>query len=388
MPASWKLPMDISNIATTDYFEIEAEERLGQARSIFEEENPKGIVVTKAGEYDGVITQKQLLQSHIEDQTKVATLTKPAPKIDRNDDVREVARALVEGGSKVAPVFEDGRVWGIIDEDIILEGVLDNLDALTVEQIYTESAVTIPEGATLGRVINLMREHSISRLPVVNDDGFLTGMVTTHDIVDFVTRNMDKPTRGDRGGDSDRMLDLPVYDVMNSPVETISLDATVEEAVRTMFEKNYAGLVVTPKEDNRVVGGVITKTDVLRALTYTEEEHMDVQITNINLLDTISRQTIRESIEEITDKYQDMQVQHAHVRFHEHKEKLRGTPLIQSKIRLRTNRGQVAATGEGYGAEQAFNVARDTLERNVIELKGLQSDREYEGQLLRKLNEL
>ncbi len=387
MTASWKLPMDISDIATTDYFEIEAEERLGKARSIFEEENPKGIVVTEAGEYDGVITQKQLLQSHIEDQTKVATLTKPAPKIDLHDDVREVARALVEGGSKVAPIFEGDTVWGIIDEDMILDGVLDNLDALTVEQIYSENPVTIPEDATLGRVINLMREHSVSRLPVVNDDGFLTGMVTTHDIVDFVTRNEDKPTTGERTGDSDRMLDLPVYDVMNSPVESISLDMTVEDAVKKMFEMNYAGLVVTP-DDDRVVGGVVTKTDVLRALTYTEEDHMDVQITNINLLDTISRQTIRESIQEITDKYKDMQVRHAHVRFHEHKEKLRGTPLIQCKIRLRTNRGQVAGSGEGYGAEQGFNVARDTLERNVLELKGVQSDREYEGQLLRKLNEL
>ncbi|WP_227353685.1 CBS domain-containing protein [Haladaptatus salinisoli] len=380
--------MDISDIATTEYFEIEAEERLGKARSIFEEENPKGIVVTKAGEYDGVITQKQLLQSHIEDQTKVATLTKPAPKVNWNDGVRDVARALVEGGTKVAPIFEGDQVWGIVDEDMILEGVLENLDALVVEQIYTENPITIPEDATLGRVINNMREHSISRLPVVNDDGFLTGMVTTHDIVDFVTRNMDKPTTGERTGDSNRMLDLPVYDVMNSPVETIPLTATVREAVELMFEKNYAGLVVTPEDDQRVVGGILTKTDVLRALTFTEEDHMDVQITNISLLDTISRQDIRESIEEITNKYQEMHVRHAHVRFHEHKEKLRGTPLVQCKIRLRTNRGQVAGSGEGYGAEQAFNVARDTLERNVLELKGLQSDREYEGQLLRKLNEL
>ncbi len=380
--------MDISTIARTDYYEIESEERLGKARSMFEEHNPKGIVVTEAGEYEGVITQKQLLQSHIEDHTKVATLTKPAPRIQRDDDVRDVARSLVEGGTKVAPVFEDGTLWGIVDEDMILEGVLDNLDALTVEQIYTEDPISVPEDGTLGRVINLMREHGISRLPVVNDDGFLTGVVTTHDVVDFVTRNMDKPTQGDRGGDNDRMLDLPVYDVMNSPAETISLSDTVEEAVRKMFEKDYAGLVVTPEDDDRVVGGIITKTDVLRALTFTEEDHMDVQITNVSLLDTISRQDIRESIEEITSKYRDMQVRHAHVRFHEHKEKLRGTPLIQAKIRLRTNRGQVAGSGEGYGAAQAFNVARDTLERNVLELKGVQSDREYEGQLLRKLGEL
>jgi CBS domain-containing protein len=381
--------MDISTIATTDYYEIEAEERLGKARSTFEEHNPKGIIVTEAGAYEGVITQKQLLQSHIEDHTKVSTLTKPAPKIDRDADVRDVARELVEGGTKVAPVFEDdGSLWGIVDEDMLLEGVLDNLDALTVEQIYTEDPISVPEDATLGRVINQMREHGISRLPVVDDDGFLSGVVTTHDVVDFVTRNVEKSTEGERIGDNDRMLDLPVYDVMTSPASTTSLSDTVEDAVRRMLEEDYAGLVVTPEDDDRVVGGVITKTDVLRALTFTEEDHMDVQITNVSLLDTISRQDVRESIEEITDKYQKMQVRHAHVRFHEHKEKLRGTPLIQAKIRLRTNRGQVAGSGEGYGAEQAFGVAQDTLERNVLELKGVESDREYEGQLLRKLGEL
>jgi CBS domain-containing protein len=175
---------------------------------------------------------------------------------------------------------------------------------------------------------------------------------------------------------------------MSSPAETTTLNESVNEAVERMFEKDYSGLVVTPEDDDRVVGGVVTKTDVLRALSYTEEEVMDVQITNINLLDTLSRDSIRSSIEEITDKYQKMQVRHAHVRFQEHKEKLRGTPLIQCKVRLRTNRGQAAGSGEGYGAEQAFNVARDKLERNVLEMKGVESDREYEGQLLRKLGEL
>ncbi|UPV74900.1 CBS domain-containing protein [Halorussus limi] len=380
--------MDIADIATTDYIELDAESNVGKARSIFEEENPKGIIVTRAGDYEGVITQKQLLRSHIEDHTKVDTLTKSAPRVDRTDNVRDVARALVEGGTKVAPVFESGTLWGVVDQDLILEAVLENLDTLTVEQIYTENVVSIAEDATLGQAINRLREHGVSRLPVVDDDGFLTGVVTTQDVVEFATRSVEKTTRGDRSGEGDRLLDLPVYDVMSSPAITTNLDESVRDAVERMLDNDYSGLVVTPKDDDRVVGGVITKTDVLRALSYTEEDVMDVQITNVNLLDTLSRESIRSSIAEISDKYQKMQVRHAHVRFHEHKEKLRGTPLLQCKIRLRTNRGQVAGSGEGYGAEQAFSVARDKLERNVLEMKGVESDREYEGQLLRKLGEL
>src|SRR5699024_179798 len=266
--------------------------------------------------------------------------------------------------------------------------VLPNLDALTVSQIQTDNVVTIAEDASVGQAINRLREHGVSRLPVENDAGYLTGVVTTHDLVEFVVRSMDQPTEGERSGDSERMLDLPIYDLMSSPVETSTGADSVREAVSRMLDHDYNGLVVTPEDDDREITGVLTKTDVLRALTFTEEDHMDVQITNISLLDTISRESVRESVTRVADKFGEMQVQHAHVRFHEHKEKLRGTPLIQCAIRLRTDQGQVAGTGEGYGAESAFRVALDKLERNVLERKGIRADEQRRGQILQKLNEI
>ncbi len=380
--------MDIAEIATSDFIEVDTGERLAKVRSIFERKNPRGIIVTDDGEYAGVIGQRQLVQSHVNDDMKAESMLVSAPNVERTDDVREVARVLVEGGTRIAPVFEAGDLWGIVTTNAILDAVLENLDAIDVEDIYTESVITVAEDTHIGQVINHLREHSISRVPVLNEDGNLSGMTTTHDIVDIVVRNMDKATTGDRAGDIERVLDIPVYDVMSSPVSTTTLAESVKTAVERMLDNDFNGLVVTPEDNDSEVVGILTKTDVLRALTYTEEEHMDVQITNINLLDTIVREDIRTDIEEVVDKYQDMQVRHSHVRFHEHKEKLRGTPLIQCQIRLRTTEGQIAGSGEGYGAEQAFNVALDKLERNVLELKNVRSDEEYRGQLLRKLGQL
>ncbi|WP_256297030.1 CBS domain-containing protein [Haloarchaeobius salinus] len=385
--------MDISDIATEEYIEVDVKTRLGKVRSLFERENPKGIIVTRDGEYDAVLTEREIIQSHVEDDAKVAALVKPsrnapAPKVDRYEDIRETARVLVEGGVKVAPVFEGDNLWGIVTADAILEAVLDNLDALDVEQIYSDDPVTIREDDGLGKVVNLLREHGISRLPVLDDTGGLAGVVTTHDVADVVIRGMTKSTRGERAGDTDRMLDIPVYDIMTSPVQTTTLGESVEDAVSRMLEDDLGGLVVVDAESDDRVVGVVTKTDVLRALTFTEEEHMDVQITNISLLDTLSREEIRDSLTDVLDKYQKMQVMHVHVRFQQHKEKLRGTPLIYSQIRVRTSNGQVAGSGEGYGAESAFRVALDKLERNVLEMKNYRSDEEYRGQLARKLNEL
>jgi CBS domain-containing protein len=380
--------MDIADIATREYVQVDSDERLAKVRSLFDRENPKSVIVTEDDEYAGVITERQLLQSHVEDDAKAGKMTQTAPKVDRTANVRDVARVLVEGGVKLAPVFEADRLWGVVTEDAILEAVLDNLDVLTVEQIATREVSTLPEDASVGQAINRLRENGISRLPVVNENGRLTGMLTTHDIAEFVVQRKDRTTRGDRAGDIDRVLDLPVADLMSSPVSTATEGESVREAVERMLENDYAGLVVTPDDDDDLIAGILTKTDVLRALSYTEEEHMDVQITNVKLLETLSREEIVRSIEETTDKFAKMQVQHAHVRFHEHDEKLRGTPLVQCQIRLRTNVGQMAGSGEGYGAESAFHVALDTLERNVLERKGMRADEEYEGQLLRKLGEL
>lgn len=379
--------MDIADIVTTEFVEVDGDTRLGKVRPIFEQENPKGIVVTTDGEYAGVVGEKQLVRSRIEDGTRVNVLTTAAPRLDRTEDVRETARQLVEADTRIAPVYEGERLSGIVTADDILQGVIENLDAITVEQIQTEDVITIDQDARVGQAINQLRERDISRLPVLDDEE-LVGMVTTNDVVTFVVRDDDRQGRGDRSGDLDRMLDLPVYDLMTSPVVTATPGESVQDAVERMFDHDVSGLVVTDDDVDGPVVGIVTKTDVLRALTFTEEERMDVQITNVDLLDDVSRESIVENITEVADKYQQMQVHHAHVRLHEHKEKLRGTPLLRCEIRLRTSEGQVAGSGEGYGAEHAFHVALDKLERNVLKLKGVKNDERYRAQLRRKLGEL
>ena len=379
--------MNISDIAVPEYVEVDIDERLAKVRSIFERENPKGIIVVEDGDYAGVVGEKQLMRSRMEDDTKVSAVMKPAPSVDRHEDVRETARLLVEGDVKIAPVYEGEKLFGIITVDQILEAVLDSLDAITVGQIATEDVIGIGETESVGRAINRLRENGVSRLPVLDDEGGLVGVVTTNDIVEFVVRDQERQGSGDRAGDIDRMLDIPVYDIMSSPVVTAANDETAQTVVQRMFDNDVSGLVVTP-EGADTVAGMVTKTDVLRALTFTEQDSMDVQITNVDLLEGTSREHIVESIEQVADKYAEMQVIHAHVRLHAHKEKLRGTPLIQCQIRLRTNEGQVGGSGEGYGAEHAFHVALDKLERNVLEIKGVNADEEYRGQLLRKLGEL
>lgn len=380
--------MDIRDMATTETLEADPDERLAELRTAFEQEDAHAVLVTDGDEIRGVITPREVMRSQADDDTAVEKVAKPVPQLDRDENVRRAARLLVENETKVAPVYAGDELWGSVSADDILEAVVENLDVLSVKEICTKDVVTIREDEGIGEAINKFREHAISRLPVVDERGQLVGILTSDDVVEFVVRDMhDQTGKGDRAGDDQTLVDLPVSNLMDRPAETTTLESPVSEAVDLMLRKGIDGLVVTPEYDERIAG-VITKTDVLRALSYTQAEQLDVQVTNVDLLETLTREEIRDRIEEVAGKDRELRVLHAHVRFQEHEEGMRGRPLVHCQIRMRTDEDQLAGTGEGYGAEAAFSIAMDKLERNLLERKGRESDEKYHGQLLRSLQEL
>ena len=380
--------MDIRDMATTETLEADPDERLAELRSAFEEEDAHAVLVTDGDEVRGVVTPREVMKSHADDDTALEKVAKPVPELERDENVRRAARMLVENETKVAPVVAGDDLWGGVSADDILDAVIEHLDVLSVKEICTNDVVTIREEDSLGEAINKFREHAISRLPVVDERGRLAGILTSDDVIEFVVREAhDMSGTGDRGGDAPDLIELPVSNMMDRPAETTTLEAPVSEAVDLMLQKDVDGLVVTPEYDERIAG-VITKTDVLRALSYTQAEQLDVQVTNIDVLETLTREEIRDRIEEVAGKDRELRVLHAHVRFQEHEEGMRGRSLVHCQIRMRTDEDQLMGTGEGYGAEAAFSIAIDKLERNLLERKGRESDEKYRGQLLRSLQEL
>jgi CBS domain-containing protein len=143
-----------------------------------------------------------------------------------------------------------------------------------------------------------------------------------------------------------------------------------------MLDRGFSSLVIV--EGNDPVG-ILTKTDVLRSLTWNEESRMDVQISNVEFLDPMSPEDVAAMLEEVADKYADMQVLHGHVHLKRHNENLRGNPLILARVILYTNKGQFVVKGEGYGPRRALHLARDKLERRVLSAKTVsRQDRDAE----------
>ena len=78
------------------------------------------------------------------------------------------------------PVVEGGRPIGILtNRDVRFERNLD----LKVRDLMTQSLVTVPEGISLEASKELLHQHRIEKLVVVDEEGYAcAGLITIKDI--------------------------------------------------------------------------------------------------------------------------------------------------------------------------------------------------------------
>jgi CBS domain-containing protein len=84
------------------------------------------------------------------------------------------------------PICDDDRVIGMLtDRDIVLRGVANggDLNHLTVLEAVSESVVPISEDDEVESAVRIMSETRMGRLPVVDREQHLVGMVSRADLV-------------------------------------------------------------------------------------------------------------------------------------------------------------------------------------------------------------
>lgn len=371
--------MDISTIVSTEYEVRSPDVPVSKLAGTFEDPAVEGVVVEDDGEVVGVVTRRQLATSHRQPGERAGSLAWPVPRVGPTEDVREVARLMLDSDSRLLPVFEGDQLRGVVTAADLVAAVQTALDAATVDDAYTGDLETVEPDATVGEAIHALRTHRIAHLPVVEGDDPV-GILSLYDVTRMAVRAVERSQGGDpavasaatggygaREGELDRLLDLPVRDVMSDPVRTITRDRTLEDAVDEMFDVGGSALIVVDDRGRAV--GILTTSDVLEALTWEAPGNRAVQVYGTEHLDDIEYEEIVAMIDQFDDRDGDLRVLDARIHLHEHDERLRGTPLLLARIRLSTDRGLFVASGEGYGASHAIHEARDVLERRVREAR-------------------
>jgi len=155
--------------------------------------------------------------------------------------------------------------------------------ALLVRDIMDTEVPVVTVADSVETVLHVLRDHELPGVPVVNEGGRCVGIITEEDLVlsdeddDFhmphyfqlfggivflesISHWEDRVRKAFAATAEDMMTPNPV---------TIEPDATVREAARLIARKKHNRLPVI--EHGRLVG-VVTRVDVLDALTSNDEE--------------------------------------------------------------------------------------------------------------------
>jgi CBS domain-containing protein len=112
-------------------------------------------------------------------------MTSNPSTIEPDKPVAEAARIMKQEDAGVVPVTENGRLTGMVtDRDIAIRVVAEGKDpqSTSVREVASTDLVTIDPQQDLDEALRLMAKHKVRRLPVVEEDGRLVGVVAQADV--------------------------------------------------------------------------------------------------------------------------------------------------------------------------------------------------------------
>jgi CBS domain-containing protein len=116
----------------------------------------------------------------------VQELMSSNPKTVRPDHlVVDAANVMRDEDVGLVPVVDNNRLVGTVtDRDIVIRVIADGKDSgsVKVQEIASTDLVTVDPQQDLDDALRLMAQHQVRRLPVVEEDGRLVGIVAQADV--------------------------------------------------------------------------------------------------------------------------------------------------------------------------------------------------------------
>ena len=111
-------------------------------------------------------------------------MTKDVKTATRADTLQTVARLMRDGDMGSVTVVEDGKLVGIVtDRDLVVRSIADGKDASTsIAEAMTTDIFSVRPDDFAFEAIRLMGDRQVRRIPVVDDEGRLAGIIAMADI--------------------------------------------------------------------------------------------------------------------------------------------------------------------------------------------------------------
>ncbi|MEW1775463.1 CBS domain-containing protein [Streptomyces sp. NPDC086777] len=145
---------------------------------------------------------------HGKPHTVSEVMTHAVAAVGRDAPFKDVVTLMEQRKVSAVPVVEDdGRVIGVVSEaDLLRKEEFRDSDpdrftqlrhpddlakagAATAQELMSSPALTVHPGATLAQAARIMAHRRVKRLPVIDDEGLLEGIVSRSDLLKVFLRD-------------------------------------------------------------------------------------------------------------------------------------------------------------------------------------------------------
>lgn len=112
-------------------------------------------------------------------------MTSPAKVIDQNSTIKELAEKMKDDDLGALPVCDGDRLLGMVtDRDIVTRGITmdKKLSDCSIKEVMSEKVAFVRDDDDVSEAEQKMSQHQIRRLPVIDRNDRLVGVVTLADL--------------------------------------------------------------------------------------------------------------------------------------------------------------------------------------------------------------
>jgi CBS domain-containing protein len=303
----------------------------------------------------------------------------PPPTVGPNDNIDRATELMLNSGVRILPVVDKRNVVGVLSIIDIIENSMNSasLKKTKVEEILS-TPVTISDDTDLGKTRVLMREHNVSRVPIVDNKGDLVGIVTVFDLLTSMKQPRERMNYYSMAAEMDRIMGVPITTVMNRHPVTASSNTKLNEIGELMIKRKVSGIVIV--KNNKPIG-LVTIKDLLEVLSSgLFKGGVEYQIIGLGdedafVVNTVERM-VQDTLTKLTSIYK-AQFFFIHVKRKE--TGLRSKVKYSIRVRFMTDKGLFMSKAWAWDLREAIGQALDNLERIVIKDKETVTERSRRG---------
>ncbi|MFC1604383.1 CBS domain-containing protein [Planctomycetota bacterium] len=258
-PRAW---LEVGDIMSRDVAAVSPGSTVVSAAKIMSSNNISCLIVSNDGCLSGIVTETDMLKKAVangHDFSKMKVeqiMSSPVRSAPSNLSVMEAGKIMEDENIRRLVVLEDERPVGIVTQSDMVRVLASYTLSKEVSEVMTSDVAIIASSENVSVAAELMASQDISCLVAMDNDD-VAGIFTERDLLKRIVAVKRDPAQ------------TSLKDVMSTPVVTVPSDYSVLSARRLLEKVGIRRLVVV---DDETLRGVITQTDILKAIKDTLQE--------------------------------------------------------------------------------------------------------------------